>query len=309
MMPDKQPSMPFFVSDYLSNTDVLLMSLAERGLYTHLLFRQWQDGRPKFDTRKLSILCACSEAEFNEQWEGIKHKFETEDGRIYNRRAEEVKSEYTRIRGMRSAAGNKGGSKTQAKLKQTSKQNIKQTASKTLSKNQPPVQSSPVQSFPVLSNPVQTAEKEPKPKIPATKTKSLSRAASADTWDAYAKAYLTRYGVEPTRNRQVNSLLKQFIERVPLEEAPAIASFYLTHPNAFYLRSSHSVKLLLNDAEKLRTEWQTGRKVTGQKARQDEQTSTNFANAELAIEILERKDHEREDRAKEEHRTGIGDHR
>ena len=61
---------------------------------------------------------------------------------------------------------------------------------------------------------------------------------------------------------------------------------------------------MLADAEKLRTEWQTGRKVTGQKARQDEQTSTNFDNAERAIKILERRDHER--RAEEEHRKGLG---
>ena len=167
-MPDKLPSMPFFVSDYLSNTDVLLMSLAERGLYTHLLFRQWQDGRPVFDTRKLSILCACSEPEFIEQWEGIKHKFVTDsDGRIYNRRAEDVKSEYTRIRGMRSAAGSKGGSQTQAKpkqndeqaVKQAVEQNTKQNAKQTSSKNQPPVQSYPVLSDPVQTRPIQNTGK------------------------------------------------------------------------------------------------------------------------------------------------------
>ena len=166
-MPDKLPSMPFFVSDYLSNTDVLLMSLAERGLYTHLLFRQWQDGRLEFNTRDLSILCACSEPEFIEQWEGIKHKFVTDsDGRIYNRRVEEVKGEYTRLREVRSEAGSKGGSKTQAKLKQTAKQSIKQTASKTSSKNQPPVQSIPVQ-----SNLVKTTEVKTSCAAPSQKTK------------------------------------------------------------------------------------------------------------------------------------------
>ena len=75
--------MPFFVSDYLSSTDVLLMSLAERGLYTHLLFRQWQDGRLEFNPKKLSVLCACSEAEFAAMWEGdqgqIPHRLRRQD--------------------------------------------------------------------------------------------------------------------------------------------------------------------------------------------------------------------------------------
>ena len=55
---------------------------------------------------------------------------------------------------------------------------------------------------------------------------------------------------------------------------------------------------MLADAEKLRTEWQTGRKVTGRKAMQDEQTLTNFENAERAIETLERRDRERDRRTK-----------
>ena len=119
------------------------------------------------------------------------------------------------------------------------------------------------------------------------------RATTTDTWDAYSYAYLNRYGVEPTRNAKVNSQLRQFTERVPIEEAPAIAKFYLSHNNAYYIRTAHSTDALLKDAEKLRTEWQTGRKVTGRKAMQDEQTSTNFENAERAIKILERRDRER----------------
>ena len=150
------PSMPFFVSDYLSSTDVIMMTLAERGLYTHLLFRQWQDGPLEFHARKLSVLCACSESEFLELWEGIKGKFHTDsDGRIYNKRVESVKTEYVKLRKKRAAAGSKGGSKTQANVKQ----NVKQTSSK----NQPPIQSSPIHSSPIQSNQDQdTASTKPK---------------------------------------------------------------------------------------------------------------------------------------------------
>ena len=148
------------------------------------------------------------------------------------------------------------------------------------------------------------AEAEAEKRVTVAKANGRPQASTAETWDAFSTAYLTRYGVEPTRNKRVNSQLKQFTERVPLEEAPAIAAFYLGHNNAFYIRGSHSVGAMLADAEKLRTEWQTGRKVTGRKAMQDEQTATNFDNAERAIEMLERKDHEK--RAAEEHRKRLG---
>ena len=304
-MPDKLPSMPFFVSDYLASTDVLLMSLAERGLYTHLLFRQWQDGRMGFNPKKLSILCACSEADFLKSWDGIKDKFNTDpEGRIYNRRLEDVKSEYARIREARSAAGSKGGSKTQA--------NVKQTAKQTSSKNQPPVQSSPVQSSRVLPKPVSERSERPIA-VPgsvdvsvdnptpidsceglcAKPAKTRRTAKSTDTWAAYSLAYHNRYGVPPTRNSRVNGQMARFITRVPLAEAPAIAQFYVGHNDAFYIRKSHPIGLLLSDAEKLRTEWQNGRNVTGARARQVERTATNFQNSEDAMEILRRIEHER----------------
>ena len=129
------------------------------------------------------------------------------------------------------------------------------------------------------------------------------RAKSFEAWKAYALAYQNRYGVDPTRNARVNGQMAQFIQRVPLSEAPAIAQFYVRHNDAFYIRKSHPVGSLLADAEKLRTEWRNGMAVTGRRAQQDESTATNFDNAERAIEILERRDRERE---KSEHRAGLG---
>ena len=140
----------------------------------------------------------------------------------------------------------------------------------------------------VPSKVVASVQSQTPPRGPAAKKNGRPRAATTETWKAFANAYALRYGVEPTRNRRVNSQLKQFCERVPLEEAPAIAAFYLTHNNAYYLRVAHSVGAMLNDSEKLRTEWQTGRKVTGKRAQQDESTATNFDNAEEAKRILRR---------------------
>jgi hypothetical protein len=51
---------------------------------------------------------------------------------------------------------------------------------------------------------------------------------------------------------------------------------------------------LLADAEKLRTEWATGRMVTATSARQIDRTQTNRNSAQEAIEILKRKREQKE---------------
>jgi hypothetical protein len=90
----------------------------------------------------------------------------------------------------------------------------------------------------------------------ARATKAL--APTADTWEAYRSAYAERYKVDPARNANVNGKVSQFVARIGAEEAPAIAAFYVRHQEPFYVRSMHTVGLLLRDAEKLRTEWKTG---------------------------------------------------
>ena len=109
-------------------------------------------------------------------------------------------------------------------------------------------------------------------------------------WASYAEAYERRYHVPPVRNKQVNSMLKTFTERVPAEEAPAIAAHYVGNPSQLYVASGHAVNLLLRDAEKLRTEWITGRRITQTQARTGDQTAANpFARMALEQESQERK--------------------
>ena len=52
--------------------------------------------------------------------------------------------------------------------------------------------------------------------------------------------------------------------------AAAVANFYLSHSDALYVRSGHTLDLLVRDAEKIRTEWLTGRKTTSISAKQAE---------------------------------------
>lgn len=88
-------------------------------------------------------------------------------------------------------------------------------------------------------------------------------------FDSYAEAYQLRYSEPPVRNKKVNSQFKQLADRLG-QDATQVAKFYLTHNDFLYTKSMHTVDLLLRDAEKLRTEWATGNRMTTSKAKSAE---------------------------------------
>jgi len=90
---------------------------------------------------------------------------------------------------------------------------------------------------------------------------------TSETWAFYSEAYKFRYGALPVRNASVNGKLSHFVKRLGEDEAPLVAEFFITHNDMFYVKNMHSVGLLLKDAEKLRTEWITRRKITGTQAK------------------------------------------
>lgn len=94
--------------------------------------------------------------------------------------------------------------------------------------------------------------------------------ATAITWRAYKAAYESRWKNAPPWNAKTAGQLKHFIARVPAEDAPEVARFYLTHNDRYYVKALHPVGLLLRDAEKLFTEWKTNRKVTDKEAQSAE---------------------------------------
>ena len=112
------------------------------------------------------------------------------------------------------------------------------------------------------------------PKMKSSREVTTSTGTGVETWKAYADAYRKRYGVEPVRNKSVNSMFCKLVEKLGAEEAPAVAAFYVTHQGQFYVAKMHPVNLLVADAEKLRTEWATGRQVTNGYAAQVDRTST-----------------------------------
>lgn len=96
------------------------------------------------------------------------------------------------------------------------------------------------------------------------------------TWKAYSQAYAVRYHVDPVRNATVNGQLANLVARLGAEEAPAVAAFYVRSNNSRYVGAGHSVGMLLMDAEKLRTEWATGRQTTATQARLADRAQSNL---------------------------------
>lgn len=94
-------------------------------------------------------------------------------------------------------------------------------------------------------------------------------------WLEYARAYAKRYGVEPVRSAKISTALGRIIDAVGLENAIAIAGFFPTHNGSFYVLRGHPIGLLESDAQKLLTEYQTGRRVNAETARRNEKVEAN----------------------------------
>lgn len=107
---------------------------------------------------------------------------------------------------------------------------------------------------------VPPAQKIKKPRKPRA---DVDVSPGVKTWEAYSTAYEGKYHCKPVRNAKVNAQLAQFASRLGTEDAPSVAQFFLGHKDIFYTRSMHTVDLMLRDAEKLHTEWATGRGTGG----------------------------------------------
>ena len=118
-------------------------------------------------------------------------------------------------------------------------------------------------------------KEKPKTLQAASRPRAKKPAVSSKTWDAYANAYLNRYGTDPVRNARINGQLVQFVKRVGEKEAPQIAAWYVDHQNSWYIQKCHGIDGMLKDAEALRTQWATQTEVTATQARQKERTSHN----------------------------------
>ncbi len=120
---------------------------------------------------------------------------------------------------------------------------------------------------------------------------------SHKTWIAYAIAYHGRYGSWPIWNGTVGGQIANLIERIGIELAPRVAIHYVRRVNEeFVVKQMHPVKLLLADAEKWATQFHTNTTMTGTRAKQVDQSQSNYDAAAEAVAIMRAKRAEREAR-------------
>lgn len=116
------------------------------------------------------------------------------------------------------------------------------------------------------------------------------QAACKHAWAAYCNAYQDRYGVAPVRNAAVNANVKTLVKRLGHEEAPLVAAWYVASVNeAFVVKNSHGVGVLVNQAESYRTQWARNQAVTGTAAQAADKSSANFDAIEEAKRMLRQK--------------------
>lgn len=143
-----------------------------------------------------------------------------------------------------------------------------------------------------VNEPLQPAS-PPALKIPAEpvdEKETALQAACRATWAAYSDAYERRYGAKPVRNQSVNAKVKQFVLRIGQDESPAVAQFYVDKvSDSFVVRKVHDVGLLLSGAEGYRTQWAAGAAMTGTRAKQIDESQSNYDAAGEAMAILRAK--------------------
>lgn len=112
--------------------------------------------------------------------------------------------------------------------------------------------------------------------VKVAKVDSPEKQLSRDIWTEYSTEYRNRYGTDPVRNAKVNGQISQIGKRLGAE-APAVAAFYVSHNNAWYVRICHGIDGLVKDAESLRTQWATNRQVTQSEANGADRTHGRMA--------------------------------
>lgn len=273
------------------------LTRVERSLFSDAIELYYDTEKPLIaDIKKLERLLIANSEEEKEALGNILNEFFvlTDEG-FFNKRCNEEILKYQSLVGNKSKAG-KASAEQRAKQKATGVEQVLNTPSTTntqypipnnplpITKNQLPTTKKPLvlaniagtNSFsPPFGNEVAKNDPDENEKNEnREKIKTELQKACHETWNAYTSAFFERYGTDPVRNATVNSLVKSFVQRLGFTESPQVASWFVSHTDAFYVRGGHGFNLLTKDAEKLRTEWATGRRITQTKARQIEKTGT-----------------------------------
>ena len=128
-------------------------------------------------------------------------------------------------------------------------------------------------------------EEKPKPpKIRQPESEVLTPIAMV--WQAYKQAYYERYAAYPLQNAKVMGQIKQFIAQVGQDNAAAIAVFFVSHNNSWYVQKKHDIGTLLMNAQAVAVDWQKVTQTTRQAAQWEEQHAAAMGAAEEAKRII-----------------------
>ena len=106
----KAPAFQFYASDFLSDINVVTMSMSQRGIYITLIAHEWLEGKLPADVSTLKRLCGNPE-NWESDWEKVSTCFKERDGYIYNSRLESEREKLSAYRERMSQAGKKGANK------------------------------------------------------------------------------------------------------------------------------------------------------------------------------------------------------
>lgn len=112
------PYFPRFPDKYLSDSNVIDLTLEEEGAYNRLLVRYWQKGFIPNNPDRLANFCKVSQDKMREMWQSLRACFvEKEKGKLVHKRLEKHRQKLIERHRKKVEAGRKGG-KAKAKKKE-----------------------------------------------------------------------------------------------------------------------------------------------------------------------------------------------
>jgi uncharacterized protein YdaU (DUF1376 family) len=110
----KSPAFQFYPADFLSDRNVIVMSMQERGVYITLICHAWQSPLPS-DVAQLARICGVPFASFKKFWPAIGVCFREQDGYLVHPRLERERIKQLEYRRRQSDRGRASGAARRTK--------------------------------------------------------------------------------------------------------------------------------------------------------------------------------------------------
>lgn len=104
----KAPAFQFYAADFLADFNVQMMTLEQVGAYIKLLCHAWTEGGLPNDQKRLARLVGCTPNRFKKIWEGVSPCWQERDGKLIQKRMEEVRDGLNEHRAKQAQRGRAG---------------------------------------------------------------------------------------------------------------------------------------------------------------------------------------------------------